>query len=415
MTEYASIRVYTRERARYEGVELGSAIVSYLKSLKISARCAVFRGVEGCYENGETVASHIIDVAYDLPVMIDILLPQAEKAEVLSRLELMVTDGLVCVLPVEVTSFKAPSGLIPRNLLVRDIMTEGPIDGRADFPLRVVVDLLVDNRLKSLPIVDDGRSVVGIVTQGDLIKRAGMPTRFALFRTLPPEALSAWLDRVGGRAISEFMTSKPVVLRDQRSVGEAVRVMTREHLKRLPVVDSEGALCGMVSRIDILRALASAARETPGTPPPVGGAVITPHLVRDIILRDRLTVDPGTTLRTAVGQLACTEDDDLIVVDGDGHLLGLVTEEAILGAIEPGSVAGALLRRMTAHQSPEKTQVSEIMDREVPRVTEDTAVEEAIRLMTERGLKRIPVVDDQGRFTGLIRRDSILFALSRHL
>jgi len=63
MTEYTVVRVYTSEKARYEGKELAPAIEAYIRSLKIAARCVVMRGSSGCYENGETATTRIVELS----------------------------------------------------------------------------------------------------------------------------------------------------------------------------------------------------------------------------------------------------------------------------------------------------------------------------------------------------------------
>ncbi|HTX74030.1 MAG TPA: DUF190 domain-containing protein, partial [Rectinemataceae bacterium] len=87
MSEYSIVRVYTSEKARYEGNDLAASIVSYIHSLRIGARCVVLRGVEGCYESGETVTARIMDLSYNLPIVVDIVLPKPETERVVERLE----------------------------------------------------------------------------------------------------------------------------------------------------------------------------------------------------------------------------------------------------------------------------------------------------------------------------------------
>ena len=411
MTEYTTIKVYTNERARYEGKELGPAIVSYIRSLKIAARCVVLRGIEGCYENGEAVTNRMIELSYDMPLIIEMLLPAAESAAVIQKLESMVTDGIVSVSPAEVTSFRAPSSLLPHHLLVRDMMTPRPIDGHENFSVRVAVELLLDNQLKSLPIVDDRGLVLGIVTQCDLMKRAGMPLRLGLLRSLPEDDLAAWLAKAEGLKVTEVMTPKPQTVREDHKAAEAIHLMVHEKLKRLPVVDAKGKLCGMVSRIDVLKALSP----KPGVSveaTPLPSFSEHPRLVRDIAARDRLVMRSDTSLRTAIDLLAQDETQRAVVVDEEGRLLGLITDAMLVKAVDRASSGFFLLRRRAARRAG-MLKVADIMERDIVSVTEETPIDEAIRLMTERGFKRLPVIDSEHRFSGMIRRDSVLIALSR--
>lgn len=416
MTEYATIKVYTSERARYEGRPLAQAVVAHVRSLHLAARCVVYRGIEGLYESGETATNRLAEVANDLPLVVEILLPAAEADALVSRLETMVTDGMVSVFRAQVSSFRSPSSVIPPHLLVRDVMTARPVDAHPGFSVRVAVELLLDEGLKCLPVVDDRTKLVGILTQRDLVERAGMPVRLGLLRARPSGELDAWLARSERRTVAEAMTPKPASIREDRKLAEAVRLMLRRNLKRLPVLDAEDRLCGMLSRIDVLKALAAA---TPGSGSPVGGsradgAAEAPRLVRDLEVRDGLALEAETPLRTAMDRMATAKAQRAAVVDADGRLVGLVTDTLLLAAVREGSGGFGPFRSLAARRA-ERKRVADLMLRDLVTVEEDTSVEEAIRLMTERGLKRIPVVDEGRRFRGMIRRDSVLVALSRHL
>jgi len=136
MDDYTIIRVYASENARYEGKDLSLAIVSYVKSQRVAARCVVLRGGGGCYESGETATTHIVELSYDRPLIIEIILPQADARRVLERLDAMVVDGIVAALPATLASHRSSASLVPRNLRVRDVMTSDPVCAHEDFPVR---------------------------------------------------------------------------------------------------------------------------------------------------------------------------------------------------------------------------------------------------------------------------------------
>jgi CBS domain-containing protein len=256
MTEYTSIRTYTNEKARFEGKDLASSIVSYVRSLWIAARCVVLRGIEGAYENGEALNGTIVEVSYHMPLVIDVLLPAAESGPVIAVLETMVTDGLVSVSTATVTSFRSPHSLILPHLLVRDIRTANPIAAHADFTVRIAMELLIDHALKSLPIIDAQGKVIGILTQGDLVMMAAMPVRIGLLSSVPEIERKRWLQSTEGMRVPEIMTGAPQTIRDDAKVTSAVHFIAKRGLKRFPVVDAQGKLTGMLSRIDVLKALA---------------------------------------------------------------------------------------------------------------------------------------------------------------
>jgi PII-like signaling protein len=94
---YTRIRIYTSEKARHAGKSVPQAVVHYLHGLRIGARCSVFRGEEGLYENGEISTDAVTDLSYNLPLLIDVFVPAEQGQAVLSVLRAMVPDALVSV------------------------------------------------------------------------------------------------------------------------------------------------------------------------------------------------------------------------------------------------------------------------------------------------------------------------------
>lgn len=413
MTDYSIIRVYTSEKARYEGKDLAQSIVAYVHSLRLAARCLVLRGIEGCYESGEMAASRIVDISYNLPVVIEILLPAAETERVLQRLDAMVLDGIVALLPATVVSARSSSRLLPAHLLVRDCMSRKPVLAHPDFSARVAAELLLDAECRALPVVDDAGLPVGMVTQGDLVERAGMPARIGLLGYLPEERVGAWRRSAEQVRLADIMSPRPHCIREDHRVSEALHLMIRRRVTRLPVVDESGKVVGILARSDVLRAIsrAPAAESTAvGAQLPSASA----ERVRDLKIRDRLSLPATSGVKDAIAALAHNGLLQAAVVDEAGRFLGLISDEDLFRAT--GSDYGLLsLRRFLRSRTGVGPSIGELMRSDVVTVAEDTAIAEALRLVTERGLKRLPIVEPDGQFKGLIHRDSILMALSHSI
>ncbi len=103
---YRLIEIYTAEEIRHHGQPLYEALVQYVKSLKIAARCLVTRAAAGCYESGEVASRNILTISYNLPIKVEIILPAAELATVLPQVEAMVTDGIVAVREMTVHTYR---------------------------------------------------------------------------------------------------------------------------------------------------------------------------------------------------------------------------------------------------------------------------------------------------------------------
>jgi PII-like signaling protein len=94
---YTVIEIFTSEEARWHGSPLYEAIVHAVAHEKSAARCMVTRGVAGCFENGEVASHRVLDISYNMPVKIEIVLPPQELERVLPHIEEMVRDGIVMV------------------------------------------------------------------------------------------------------------------------------------------------------------------------------------------------------------------------------------------------------------------------------------------------------------------------------
>jgi CBS domain-containing protein len=401
------IRIYTSEKARYEGKDLSLAVVSYVKSLRIAARCVVLRGVGGCYESGETATTHIVELSNDLPIVIEIVLPRADEGRVLERLDAMVLDGLVAVIPAAVASHRTAASLLPRNLRVRDVMTRDPVRAHADFSVRSAAELLLDASFKALPVVDLERRCVGIITQGDLMTRSGMPVRLGLMSLLPERERESWLRSLEDTRCGDVMTKSPTTVRDDARLADAIKVMNRHGLKRLPVLDERGAVTGMLSRIDVLRAIAA----TRGSEAPAESPAGVARYVEELSDRDRFSLAEDLGLKAAVDALVAGGRQRAAVVDAEGRLVGIVTDRILVRALggQMGNGLGlGIGRRARLAARP----ISGIMERDLKTATERMTVYEALGLMARYGLKRVPVVDEKGAFRGMIGRDSIMLAFA---
>ena len=116
-----------------------------------------------------------------------------------------------------------------------------------------------------------------------------------------------------------------------------------------------------------------------------------------------------------VGIIDATDLQRVAVVDGEGRLQGIISDSALLRAFKPGPPGpGQLFARLARSLRGEmdqrlaRTRADEVMDAHPVTIREDALIGEAIRLMTAERLKRLPVVDADGRFRGLISRDSLL-------
>jgi CBS domain-containing protein len=128
------------------------------------------------------------------------------------------------------------------------------------------VRLMLQNRISGLPVVDDEGQLVGMVTEGDFLRRAETSTERRRSRWLEfligPGRLADEYVHAHGRKVDEVMTCEPFTISSDTPLEGVVQAMEKHHVKRLPVVDG-GKLVGIISRADLLHALASLGRDLP--------------------------------------------------------------------------------------------------------------------------------------------------------
>lgn len=142
---------------------------------------------------------------------------------------------------------------------VSDVMTRTPVAVRADATLEEAARIMVGAQVSGLPVIDDEGALIGILSEGDLLRRAeletaGQPVTW-LSAFLAPKRAARDYVRTHSLRVREIMTSRVVSTSPDRPLAEVVGIMESRHVKRLPVMQ-DGKLVGIVSRADLLRALA---------------------------------------------------------------------------------------------------------------------------------------------------------------
>lgn len=195
---------------------------------------------------------------------------------------------------------------------VSDVMTRKVLSIGQNATVLQAVNSMLQNKISGLPVVNADGHLVGIVTEGDFLRRTETTTE----RRRP-----RWLEFLVGagrladdyvhthaRKISEVMTSEPYTVTEDTPLEDVVRLMEKHRIKRLPVIRGK-LVVGIVSRANLLQALASLAPSMPATP------------ATDMAIRDRLLTELEHEKWAPVGALNVT------VKDGMVDLWGTITDE----------------------------------------------------------------------------------------
>ncbi|MCI3278153.1 CBS domain-containing protein [Streptomyces cylindrosporus] len=136
-------------------------------------------------------------------------------------------------------------------------MTHEVVRAHGETSFKAVARLLADNRISGLPVVDDEEKVVGVISETDLLQHQTLQVQGYGRRHVsrPKVARSAWAAaaRAPARTADHLMTRPAITATPEHYVTEAARIMREHGVERLPVVDDEGRLVGIVTRGDLLR------------------------------------------------------------------------------------------------------------------------------------------------------------------
>lgn len=136
---------------------------------------------------------------------------------------------------------------------IESVMTAEVVTATPSTPFRELVDLLERRRISALPVVDDAGRVVGIVSEADLLVKEGYPHGGDDTGMIDALHHRRRLGKAAGTCAADVMTRQVVTLPLGTQVAAAARLMIRLGVKRLPVVDDQGRLAGIVTRSDLLK------------------------------------------------------------------------------------------------------------------------------------------------------------------
>jgi CBS domain-containing protein len=139
-----------------------------------------------------------------------------------------------------------------------DVMTRDVLTVRPETSIAQAIRLMLDNNISGLPVMAADGKIVGILTEGDLLRRSETGTERHRPRWLEilmgPARIASEYVRTHGRKVEELMTTELISVTADTPLDEVVGLMERRRIKRVPVLDGDGLL-GIVSRADLLRSL----------------------------------------------------------------------------------------------------------------------------------------------------------------
>lgn len=214
----------------------------------------------------------------------------------------------------------------------RDVMTRKVVSVAPETPVADIARLLAERHISGVPVLDAEGELLGIVSEGDLMRRLetgeGGRRSWWLDLLTSPEGRAERYVKMHGRTARDVMTARPLTVAEDAPLAAIARLLEEHHIKRVPVVEA-GKVVGIVSRADLLRALATSEPQEP--------------VADDRALRERL-----------MGELAASGLDyhpyvNIVVADGVVHLWGFVPTRAEADALRLAAANAARGATVASH------------------------------------------------------------------
>jgi CBS domain-containing protein len=306
------------------------------------------------------------------------------------------------------------------NTAVRDVMTTRVVAVRQDASFKEMATALRENRVSAFPVLDGDGKVIGVVSDADLLTKQALDGGYDGM----PGMITGLLRRreqgkARGMTAGDLMTGPAVTAVPEDAVEDAAKLMRKRKVKRLPVLDTEGRLAGIISRADVLSAFgrpdtAIRRRPEPASRPADARTATERTITMKTSVQDAMTtqvvaVKLGASFKEMAARLRESRVSAFPVIDDDGKVIGVVSEADMLAR----QVLSAGLAHGGEQEKAEVLTAGDLMTHPAITVSPQDSVEVAARLMYTLQVKRLPVIDRSGRLAGIISRTDVLTVFDR--
>ena len=147
---------------------------------------------------------------------------------------------------------------------VAEIMTPNPISVNSKTPLKEAITIIAENKISGLPVVNEQGKLTGMLSESDLMwQETGVepPPYIMLLDSViylqNPARYEKEIHKALGQTVADVMSDRPISIQSHQSVKQAAKLMHDKKIRRLPVVDEEGKIVGIITQGDIVRMMAN--------------------------------------------------------------------------------------------------------------------------------------------------------------
>lgn len=149
------------------------------------------------------------------------------------------------------------------NKTVAEVMTPSPITVKPETPLKEAIALLVEHKISGMPVVSEKGELVGVLSESDLMwQETGVepPPYIMILDSIiylqNPSRYEKEIHKALGQTVADVMSEKPITINSTETVKQAAQLLHQKQIRRLPVVNEEKEVIGIITQGDIIRAMA---------------------------------------------------------------------------------------------------------------------------------------------------------------
>jgi CBS domain-containing protein len=436
------LTIYLGEADQWHGESVAIALVELLRA-QGCAGATVTRAVAGYGAGHRLHHDQAWHLTSDAPMIVQAVDQPERLRRLLPQIQEMVSGGLITLHETTVLKYThARRQGLPVKLPVRQLMETMLTTVAPETPVAVVIDLLLAASFQVVPVVDTQGRLLGVIGTRDLINAGLLPVRRGIIRAARTlgEQVADVVETSLEHSKQQTQHAEDIMNRQIRSIAptqtvrEAAQVLLETGLRSLPVLEVDGRLVGMITRMDLLQVVITSPLMSPEasslTQPlrhsdSLSQATAQHQSIATLVHTDMATVAVETPIAEVIDALVSSPYKRVLVIDEYQQVQGIISDVDVLLNMQAharpgwlttlaGWTRGKTERVPTSTlQTPSgKARVArDVMNHEVVSLSENATVEEAIEQMLRTGREMLPVLDPQGRLQGLVGRSDLLHLL----
>jgi PII-like signaling protein/predicted transcriptional regulator len=403
------VRIYLRENDSRAGEAIYLALLDALRRHGASG-ATVLRGVAGFGPTEQLRASVVSALSTNPPLVVEWIDRAERVGRVLPLLDELIGGALVTVEQIAIhRAVLRAGGPFAPDRSCGEIADRTPPTLHPQQLLANAAALVGTHG--ALAVTDDAGFVVGVLSPGDLRRRAGVRLPLSLWPALElaerAEALRVLSDSPG-TSVAQALTAQPRCVAADAPIAQAAATLIEWDFARLPVLAADGRYLGLIGGVELLRA-AQPPGETQAIS--VAGRATSVSLIMQTALPQ---VGPELPLLAVVERLAASPAGVLVVADAAGAVLGIVDAPSLMRGVE-GTERAATLRLLSGEAAAAELADSSLQAGALltptPTIGPQATLFEAVDALLAHDRAFLPVADD-GRLVGLVGRSALLRALA---